>query len=50
VTIQIGKTSHTIRIGEAEQLLEATRGAVQRVRAAMAGTTSTTTGGQDGTR
>jgi hypothetical protein len=50
VTIQIGKTSHTIRIGEAEQLLEATRGAVQRVRAAMAGTTSTTNGGQDGTR
>lgn len=37
--IQIGKASHTIRIGEAEQLLEATRAAVQRVRAAMSGIT-----------
>lgn len=37
VNVQIGKTMHTIRIGEAEQLLEATRAAVQRVRGAMAG-------------
>lgn len=37
VEIQIGKSMHTIRIGEAEQLMEATRAAVQRVRGAMSG-------------
>lgn len=44
VEITFGKGTHTIRIGEAEQLLELTQAASQRVQGAMNGINQTKEG------